>query len=302
MYHSIDFFQFQKKFSTENKCLKYLSNHRWHNGFVCPKCGNHEYYFIKSRLNYQCKQCNYQSSVISRTIFHKTRIPFRKWFWMIYLLAQNKNSYSVLGLQKLLQIKSYKTAWLMAHKIRKAMADRDTRYKLGGLIEMDDAYFGKSRATGKRGRGASKKACVIVSVNVNEQAKPVFATMSVVSAVDSKNVSSVVQKNIHPASVVKTDGWPSYQVIKEQGLKHEKTIVGNPKNASKVLPWVHILIANCKSALRGTHHGISSKHLHRYLSEFCYRFNRRFWQNQLFDRLVHACLSSKTITFSELSI
>ncbi|MDR4497675.1 MAG: IS1595 family transposase [Candidatus Scalindua sp.] len=218
---------------------------------------------------------------------------------MIYLLSQTKNSYSVLGLQKLLQIKSYKTAWLMAHKIRKAMADRDASYKLGSLIEMDDAYFGKSRATGKRGRGASKKSCVIVSVNVNERAKPVFAIMNVVSGVDSKNVSSVVQKNIHPDSQIKTDGWPSYHAIKKQNLKHDRRTLGNPKNASKVLPWVHILIANCKSVLRGTHHGISLKYLHRYLSEFCYRFNRRFWQNQLFDRLMYDCLSSNTITFSE---
>lgn len=302
MYNSIDFFQFQKRFATEARCRAYLIKQRWSNGFICPKCDHNVGYLIKKRLSYQCQKCRYQASATAGTVFHKTRTPLRKWFWMIYLLSQNKNGYSVLGLQKFLNINLYKTAWLMAHKIRKALADRDAQYKLGGLIEMDDGYFGECQVPGKRGRGADDKAKVIVSVKVDQWEKPLFANMSVVPHIDKENISKVVQDKIQSGSTVKTDGWPSYHVIKQQGLIHQKEVVGSPKNALKVLPWVHILISNCKAVLRGTHHGVSPKHLHRYLAEYCYRFNRRFWQKQIFERMIHACLITNTITLAELRV
>ncbi len=300
MYQEIDFFQFQKRFATEARCRAYFLKHRWPEGFICPKCHHTSGYFIKTRLSYQCKKCHYQASATAGTIFHKTKTPLRKWFWMIFLLSQNKQSYSILGLQRLLKINLYKTAWLMAHKIRKALADRDAKYKLGGLIEMDDSYFGEKGVSGKRGRGAENKAKVLVSVKVNEWNDPVFANMTVVPKIDSSNISQVIDDKIKPDSTVKTDAFRAYNILKEHNLIHQKHIVGSLKNASRVLPWVHILISNCKAVLRGTHHGVSPKHLQRYLTEFCYRFNRRFWQGQLFDRMFTACITTDTITLAEL--
>lgn len=298
MYQSMDFFQFQKRFSTEPRCRNYLIKQRWPDGFICPKCHHQGGYFIERRASFQCQRCRYQASVTAGTIFHKTKTALRKWFWMIYLLSQSKNSYSVL---RLLNIKHYRTAWLMAHKIRKALADRDAKYKLGGLIEMDDAYFGERQVSGKRGRGAEKKAKVIVSVKVDEWENPLFANMAVVEHVDKEHVAEVATNKIEEGSTMKTDGFRSYNVLKEQGLTHLKEILQNPEDASKFLPWVHILISNCKAVLRGTHHGVSTKHLTRYLSEFCYRFNRRFWQKQLFERMITACLTTTTITLAELN-
>lgn len=300
MYQEIDFFQFQKRFATEARCRAYLLKQRWPEGFVCPKCHNPAGYFIKTRLSYQCKRCRYQASATAGTVFHKTKTPLRKWFWMIFLLSQSKHSHSILGLQRILNIKLYKTAWLMAHKIRKSLADRDAKYQLGGLIEMDDSYFGEKRVPGKRGRGAANKAKVLISVKLNEWNDPVFANMSVVSTIDSMNISQVVHDKIKPHATIKTDALRAYNIIKEQGFTHQKEKVGTPENASKVLPWVHILISNCKAILRGTHHGVSIKHLQQYLTEFCYRFNRRFWQGQLFERMLTACITTNTITLAEL--
>ena len=124
--------------------------------------------------------------------------------------------------------------------------------------------------------------------------------MTIVPNVDFENISRVTKDKIKSGSKVKTDGWPAYNVLKEHGINHVKYILRDPKNASKLLPWVHTLIANCKATLRGTHHGVSSKHLGQYLAEFCYRFNRRFWQDQMFDRIVNACLNSNSITLAEL--
>jgi transposase-like protein len=301
MYQSIDFFQFQKRFATEARCRKFLIKQRWQNGFECPKCGHNEAYFIETRLTHQCKKCRHQISLTAGTIFHKTRTALRKWFWMIYLLSQSKHSYSILGLQKMLNIKTYRNAWLMAHKIRKALKDRDALYKLNGILEMDDSYFGAQHATGKRGRGAEKKSKVIVSVKVSsDNEKPIFASMSVVSKIDKVNISQVAQNKIESGSKVITDGWPAYNTLEKTDIEHIKKVVGDPKNASVVLPWVHTVIANCKGILKGVHHGVSKKHLHYYLAEFCYRFNRRFWQGQLFDRMINACLNSNTISLAEL--
>lgn len=300
MYQAIDFFQFQKRFATEARCRKFLIKQRWGNGYICPKCGYLEAYYIKTRITFQCKQCRHQVSLTSGTIFHKTKIPLRKWFWMIFLMAQSKHSYSVMGLQRLLKIKNYKAAWLMAHKIRHALSDRDARYLLTGIIEMDDSYFGSSKTPGKRGRGADKKSTVVVSAQTNEFKKPVFASMTVVPKINSENVSSVSESTVSDGSTVKTDGWKAYHALKERNIIHEKHIIGDPKKASEILPAVHLVIANCKGILRGIHHGVSKKHLHLYLAEFCYRFNRRFWQDQVFDRMIKACLSTNTITLAEL--
>lgn len=300
MYQSIDFFQFQKRFATEARCRNYLIKRRWPNGFVCPKCQHDCGYFIKTRFVYQCKRCRYQVSVTAGTVFHRTRTPLRKWFWMIYLLSQSKNSYSVLGLQKLLNINLYKTAWMMAHKIRKALADRDARYKLAGLIEMDDGYFGQRKVPGKRGRGSENKSKVVVAVKLDDWENPLFANMTVVAHVDKENITNVIHQRIQPGATIKTDGWPAFNAIKEQGLQHQKDVIGNSKDATKTLPWVHILISNCKAVLRGTHHGVSKKHLHRYLAEFCYRLNRRFWPQQMFERMITSCLSTNTVTLAEL--
>lgn len=188
----------------------------------------------------------------------------------------------------------------MAHKIRKALKDRDARYKLTGILEMNDSYLGAHQGSGKRDRGADQKSKTIVSVKVNDHDKPVFATMAVVSTFDKENISPVAQHHIESGATVKTDGCRADNALKEQGIEHIKRIIGHSKNASIVLPWVHTVIANCKGILRGIHHGVSSKHLHYYLAEFCYRFNRRFWQEQLSDRMIDACLNTNTISLAEL--
>jgi len=180
------------------------------------------------------------------------------------------------------------------------MADRDAHYKLAGLVEMDDSYFGGSKP-GKEGRGALGKAKVIVSVE-DRGRKAGFAKMSQVDTMSGNNISRVAGNHLTGNSQVKTDGWRAYRsALKEQNVKHEYVVVGSGKQAPKLLPWVHTMPANIKGNIRGVYRGVSSKHLQRYLDEFCYRFNRRFWEDQLFGRVLCACSNTRTITYSELS-
>ena len=299
MYQDIDFLKFQKKFNSEKKCEHFLFKRRWPNGFECPKCHCKQYSYIQTRHLYQCRQCRYQASLRVGTVFEKSRTPLYKWFWMIFLLSQSKNSYSALALSRLLSI-AYWTALSMSHKIRTAMAARDARYQLAGLIEVDDAYFGGQRAPGKRGRGASRKTTVIVAVQLAENDKPQYASMIAVEDMSEKNVSETLKTQVKKNSTIKTDAYSSYKVLEKYEYKHKPLKLGAPESASKLLKWVHIMISNAKAIYRGTHHGISEKHLQKYLSEFCYRFNRRLNPAQLFDRLLVACVSTEPVRIAEL--
>ena len=296
---SISLLQFQKKYSTEEACREHLFKLRWPTGYSCPRCNHKEHYFHRNRHLYHCKSCNYQVSLTAGTIFHKTRVPLRKWFWMIYLMGHQKSGISMMSLQSMLEIKSYKTVWLMGHKIRHAMAHRDSYYKLAGLVEMDDTYIG-SKKSGKQGRGAYGKAKVIVAVE-NKESKAGFVKMERVDNLGKNMISNSFEEHLESNVILRTDGWRPYRVLKTGQRKHDAIVVGPGKNATKMLPWVHTMISNMKNNLRGTYHGVDIKHISRYLSEFCYRFNRRFWQKQMFDRLLTACLNSNTITNSELS-
>jgi transposase-like protein len=295
----MDLVSFQKKFADDDACYKHLFRMRWPEGYRCPRCGHNESFFHRARRLYQCKACKYQTSLTAGTVFHKTRTPLVKWFWMIFLMGRQKSGASMLGLQRMLAIKSYETAWSMGHKIRKAMQQRDAPYQLAGLIEMDDSYFGASKP-GKRGRGAEGKTKVVVAVQ-SQGDKPGFAKMEVVPRLNRVAIGKMAEKSLRPGATVRTDGLKIYSVLGSKQITHNPIVVGSGKNASKILRWVHMLIANVKGNIRGVHHGVGSKHLHRYLAEHCYRFNRRFWEPQMFDRILVACLAATPVSYAELA-
>jgi len=228
-------------------------------------------------------------------------------------MAMNKVGVSISEMQRILEIKDYKTVWLMAHKVRKAMADRDDQYNLAGLIEIDESFFGPKGKV--RGRGSERKKTVLCAVslykNSSGKEKPGFAHMRVVNDASAKTIEDFLERldcgsdseeGKQLLEAIRSDGWRSYgKVAKDKDLEHCKVVLRNPKAADKLLPWVHRVISNAKAVIRGTHRGISEKHLQRYLSEICYRFNRRFWEKELFDRIINACASTDTITYDQLT-
>ncbi len=290
--------EFQQRFSTDEACMEHLFRLRWPESFRCPRCGHGSYCFHSTRKLYQCSKCKYQVSVTAGTIFHKTRTPLVKWFWMIFMMTRQKSGASMMSLQRMLGISSYKTVWTMGHKIRKAMADRDARYQLAGLVEMDDTFLGPSKP-GPRGRGAKGKAKIVVAAESHGD-HPGFAVMKCVPAVSSKEILDLARDKVVPTSNIRTDGWRAYCALAANEFNHEPHVVSKDKEALKQLRWVHVLAANLKGNIRGVHHGVSEKHLDRYLAEFSYRFNRRYWDSQLFNRTVAACASTSTVTFAEL--
>lgn len=305
--------EFQKTFATEEACIQHLREVKWPNGFACPRCGCSDAWFIRTRNIFDCKGCRAKISLTAGTIFHKTRTSLVKWYWLIYYMAMNKVGVSVAEVQRVLDIRDYKTAWLMAHKVRKAMADRDAQYGLVGLVEMDDSFFGPRGRT--RGRGSERKKAVLCAVSLYRdregKERPGFAHMRIVDDVSAKSVEdflerlgcgSTTKEGRQLLEAIRSDGWRSYgKAAKERNLEHYKVVLRDPKAAGKLLPWVHRVISNAKAVIHGVHRGVSEKHLQAYLSEICYRFNRRYWEMELFDRLVKACISTNTITYSELT-
>lgn len=297
-YQEISFLDFQKRYQTEENCEKRLFELRWPQGFICPNCKHQEYYFISERKLYQCKKCRHQTSLTAGTVMHGTRTSLLLWFWAIYLISTDKRGFSALAFSKKLGL-SYWKAWTMLQKIRRAMRDRDSAYQLTGIIEIDDSFFGGSGQGGnkRRGRGSSKTS-VIVEASIQGKAVS-FAKMTVVDNVDGVTIDAMVKADIKKNQTVKTDGLPAYNIVGESGHNHQREIVKG-KKAHEVLKWTHILIGNAKAFILGTFHGIGKKHLQAYLDEFCYRFNRRNWELQLFDRLVTACINSRGVCFAEL--
>ena len=290
----ISLIEWQKRYGTENACVKALVKVRWPNGFQCPACGGMKAYYLPSRQVYQCSQCRHQVSITADTLFHSTKISLVKWFWAIYLMASDKGGISALRVAKHLDV-SWITARNMLRKIRKAMAHRDSIYRLANLIELDDTFVGGKRA-GKRGRGAEGKQPVLVAVETREKGAG-FVAMQTVDHVCKESVRRFLARHLHPGQAVKTDAFPALNAVNEQH-EHLKKVT-RPKEANVWLPLVHIMIGNMKKFINGTFHGVSSRYLQEYLDEFCYRFNRRFWEAELPLRLLNACLAHAPIKLAE---
>jgi hypothetical protein len=266
-----------------------------------PALRQSEAYFLEKRLLYQCAACKHQTSLTAGTIMHRTRTPLVKWFWAIYLVATDKRGLSALALSRKIDI-GLKCAWTMLHKIRKAMEARDAEYQLAGLIQVDDAFFkgGVDKGGDKRGRGTSKVP-VLVMAAVKDEAIT-FAKMEVIENVDGSQIKAAIGKCVAKSQRIKTDGLPVYGAVKELGHEHAPEVVYPRKGQSNfdILKWVNILVSNAKAFILGTYHGVMKKHLQKYLDEYCYRFNRRFWPGQGFDRLLLACANARATTYAEL--
>ena len=280
--------EFQKKFNTEEACEKYLFQKRWPKGFKCPICGHTEYYYISTRKLYECKECSHQTSITAGTILHRSKLKLTIWFWTLYLVTNDKRGRSALSIAQMFDL-NYRTAWRLLHKIRHAMAERDSNYILSSFIEMDDAYFG-APCPNTDGRGTSKTK-VAIALSTDTKGNPLYVRMKVIAAVSTNEIRNFANECVENGSKITTDGHSSYKQSKED-YTHEYQNYYESEDTN-FLKYLHIIISNAKAYISGTYHGLIEKRLQSYLDEFCYRFNRRFNTKQLFGRILNACISGK---------
>ena len=289
--------EFRKKFSTNDACREHPYKIRRPEGLTCPKCGGKDFYKINTRNIYECK-CGHRVSLTAATIMHGSRTPLIKWFWAIYLSAHDKRGISALQLHKEIGV-SYPTAWLMLHKIRYATGERDSCYLLGGIVDRDETYTGGTKEGGKRGRG-TEKVPVEAAVSVDKEGRPQFVKMEMLDDIKGQSIRDFALRRIETGTIVRSDKYSSYaKAFDNQGYIHEPEKFDMKENPEH-LKRLRRIVGNLKAFIGGTYHGPGEKHLKAYLSEFCFRINRRKFSGQLFNRLLNACTSSQTITYSQL--
>ena len=292
--------EFEGRFATEQACREYLMQLRWPQGFVCPRRGGRRARPSRRGL-LRCGQCDYQASVTAGTIFQDTRLPLRTWFRTMWWVTSQKNGASALGLQNILGLGSYRTAWALLHKLRRAMV-RPGRERLSGRVEVDETYVGGAEE-GLRGRQTQKKALVAIAAE-EDGAGIGRIRMKRIRGASKQQLHGFIQEAVEPDSTIHTDGWEGYVGLEALGYRHEYDfLAGSSQSASELLPHVHRVAALLKRWLIGTHQGaVSREHLDYYLDEYTFRFNRRRSRHRgkLFYRLVQQAATVGPTTYSEM--
>ena len=293
--------EMEQRFATEEQCRVYLTGLRWPEGFVCPICGGHKAWTAK-RGRWVCAACRHQATVTAGTIFQDSHLPLRLWCRAMWYLTSQKNGASALGLQRVLGLGSYQTAWTVLHKLRRAMV-RPGRDKLSGRIEVDETHVG-GITPGQKDRGSDSKALVIIAA---EEFGAGIGRIRLAQIPDGSadHLHRFVQEAAVPGSHVHTDGWKPYQGLDRLGYRHEVSkLKGQSKNAAtELLPRVHRVASLLKRWLLGTHQGaIAPEHLGYYLDEFTFRFNRRNSRSRgkLFYRLAQQTVQVPAVPYKIL--
>jgi len=241
--------------------------------------------------------------VTAGTIFHRSHLPLRTWFRAVWQVTNQKHGISALGLQRLLGVGSYETAWACLQKLRRAMV-RPGRDRLIGEVEVDETYVGGVESGGGR-RRLGNKALVVVAAQVDGDGIGRIRLARIPDA-SSRSLLSFVKEAIEPGATVITDGWEGYAGLKAQGYKHTVRLIrGSGKTASALLPRVHRVASLLKRWLLGTHQGgVSRDHLEYYLDEFTFRFNRRTsrYRGKLFYRLLQQAAVVDPVPFSRIMV
>jgi transposase-like protein len=292
--------ELEAAFATEEACRAYLALLRWPDGFRCPRCGGGRSWPVR-RVLLECAGCGHQTSVTAGTIFQDTRTPLPVWFRAMWWVTTQKNGASALGLQRVLGLNSYETAWVWLHKLRRAMV-RPGRDLLSGRVEVDECYLG-GEEEGLPGRLNLKKALVVVAAQEDGAGIGRIRMRRIIDA-SAENLTAFIKDSVQPGSTVHTDGWLGYAPLNRNGYPHEITFLkGNKKTPSELLPRVHRVISLLKRWLLGTHQGaVSRKHLDYYLDEFTFRFNRRRSRSRgkLFFRLAQQAMAVAPVPYDQI--
>jgi transposase-like protein len=311
--------QFQKLFPNDAACGRYLEGARWPRGFECPHCGTKaEPFRFENRPGVlRCRSCKRDTSLTADTVMARTHTPLTVWFWGAYLVSASTPGVSALQFQRQLGLSRYETAFQILHKLRAGMV-RPDRDRIGGNlarkdhVEIDETWVGGS--TRGEGRGVHHQSLVIAAVEVRTRPakkgdKPErrggrYAgrlRLEVVPDRTEKSLCGFVEAAVEPGAMVITDAAPSYATLSRRGYAHLAVAEsGEPKIAEEYLPIIHLVFSNLKSWLRGTHHGVSEKHLQTYLNEFAFRFNRRFYPFNAFRSLLGIGANGEAPTYDGL--
>lgn len=312
---------FVKRFGTETSCIEHLAGLRWPNGYLCARCGGPDAWRLKERARiFECRACGHQESVTAGTIFHRTQTDLPKWFLAAYLMGKDKRGVSAKFLQRELGV-AYQTAWTIAHKLRHGLSEDPAR-PIGGYLEADETFVGGHGDPTSPGRSLKNPDKSLVVAVVEKVPAPRNKTgdfghavkrqqgffagslrIAVLPAATGQELGAFLRNNVVANSHLLTDGFKGYQgrsAALADHLKHTPIVQGDGANAAEFFPIIHTVFSNMKAWLVGTHHGVSAKHLPRYLREWSYRFNRRNVIGGMDDFLLRRAMECASITYEQL--
>lgn len=288
--------EFDAAFPDEEACLNYLIGMRWPSGVRCGHCEGKKLWRVGR--SFECATCGRQTRITAGTIFQDTHMPLTIWFRAMWWVVTQKNGASALGLKRIFGM-SYKTAWSLLHKFRRAMV-RPGRDRLSGKVEVDEIYIG-GLEEGVRGRETSRKAMVLIAAQ--EDGKKIGRIrMRKVPDASGENLLPFIEDNIESGSTVHTDGWRGYSGVAAKGYRHKVSVLS--ETGPEVMPRVHRVASLLKRWILGTHQGaIGKDHLDYYLDEFTFRFNRRTSGNRgkLFYRLLQQAVLTGPVPFAKIT-
>lgn len=320
--------QFHKRFPDEASCVSYFKEIREQYLPKCPKCGHDVYSWILKKEAFECKHCRHRIPLTKNTVMEHSRLPLRTWFYTMHLITSIKQVLSAKEVQYQLGMEQYPPVWLMMMKLRSIMGKREEMYMLDGKIELDEAFFPtriEESEKGKplrRGAGSQRQTKVLVIVESKEvdeilreyldrvqtdkatalakkakgrkTRKTVrYIKMFAIENMEASTIDQILEKAVSKTAIIVTDGHASHSHIKDNFAGHIPVVEYNPEEVVKSsLPWVHIVIGECRNGIAAIHKEIDSRFLQLYLNEYCWKFNRRFFRDStdpkydLFDRLV----------------
>src|SRR5256712_5789142 len=209
--------QFQRQFATEEACQRYLAACRWPDGFRCPRCGHERAYTMVKHRRWKCVACRHQVSLTAGTMLHNTKTPLTLWFWAAYLMTTDKRGVSALLLQRQLGLSCYETAWMMLHKLRRAMVNA-TREPLHGEVEVDETWVGGEQAGLRGSRQLKGRRAALVLVAVEKRGKGSGRVrMKVIPDFKAKTIIPFLTQNVSPGSTIYTDGQAGRNILGEEG-------------------------------------------------------------------------------------
>jgi transposase-like protein len=287
-----------QQFADDEKCRAYIEALRWPDGVKCPRCKGEKVYSILKRDQFVCDSCSYQFSATAGTIFHDSHLPLWKWFLAVYLMAESKKGMSANQLKRTLAV-SYKTAWYLCHRIRKAIQEINPP-KLSGTVEMDETWIGGKKHWKFR-TYLRNKTMVVGAI---QRGGP----LRMKAEKRSKNPSQQIIREFIAETTkpntenIYTDEHPAYFGIQDHDTKHESV---NHRAKEYVRGDVHTnSIENAwslfKRSVVGSYHKVSEKHLDSYLDEFEWRFNNRK-NPYLFRDTILKLIDSPKLEYKELT-
>ena len=282
--------EFEHWFRTEESCHLYLERIRWPAGFVCPRCHGRNIWRMSGGV-FRCQECRTKTYVTAGTVFHRSKMPLRLWFRAMWWMTDQKLGINAVGLQRLLGLSSYQTAWTMLQKLRHAMI-RPGRELLSGDVEADETLIG-GFAPGDQGRRRKNIVAIAAEIRGNGMGRIRLAKLPDETGT---HVVNFVKDNVAKGALIVSDGEWAYSWLKDEGYRHRRI----PRAGNKELPRVHRIAALLKRWILGTFQGrMSDKHIQHYLDEFAFRFNRRnsALRGQLFYRLIQQCVGREPTSY-----